>query len=255
MARKGKRAALIVGNTYKSCEGLSPVPACKTSAENVKKALERRGFVCRLAIDVSTDKYLEMVAKFTEDNKDCEAILLYFCGHGGNEAFNIKTEGKVILKDEKHSLLEFGGNRGTLWEGGDFVFGEDGQKVLKDQILNKFAQANNAVMTKILIHDCCRSESLQAMGESEEKPFHVEIMRTDEANLADVHYQNVFLLHSTLPYQVAWCEKVSSLATTKFSKHFCAQLQMSGGVDISGLDVAINAELVKNGTKQMVEMT
>ena len=103
----------------------------------------------------------------------------------------------------------------------------------------------------------------------------MEIMRSEEADQGNVHYKNVVILHSTLPHQVradiehvviypsqvAWCEEVGK-GPTKFSTHFCAQLQLNG-VNISAIDEAINAELEKDqkrkrdthGHVQMVEMT
>ena len=56
----------------------------------------------------------------------------------GNESFTIRTQGEALSED----FIQFEGNRGKLWEGGDFVIAEDGVHVFKDQILSSFAQVN-----------------------------------------------------------------------------------------------------------------
>ena len=58
------------------------------------------------------------------------------CVFIGNESFTIKSDGTSLSKE----LVQFTGNSGRLWEGGDFVMGEDGVKVFKDQVLNRFAK-------------------------------------------------------------------------------------------------------------------
>ena len=64
----------------------------------------------------------------------------------GNESFTIKTHGEALSED----LIQFEGNRGKLWEGGDFVIAEDGVHVFKDQILSSFAKASNYITTSLI---------------------------------------------------------------------------------------------------------
>ena len=77
-----KRAALIVGNTYQYSNNMELL-GCKTSAENVKDALETRGFDCQLKINIPADEIIRLVTEFTENKRDFEARLFYFSGHGG----------------------------------------------------------------------------------------------------------------------------------------------------------------------------
>ena len=77
-----KRAALIVGNTYQNSYNMELL-GCKTSAENVKKALEFRGFDCELKLNIPADEILRLVTEFTENKTDVDARLFNFSGHGG----------------------------------------------------------------------------------------------------------------------------------------------------------------------------
>ena len=51
----------------------------------MKQAFESRGIVCQLELDVSAQNLIKMVDEFTVNNKDCEARLFYFSGHGGSQ--------------------------------------------------------------------------------------------------------------------------------------------------------------------------
>lgn len=250
-----KRFALLVGNTYNAVGkcNLRKLQGCKKSAEDIQQALVVKGFSCELVSDVSSEELVKKVIEFTERTRNCGARLFYFSGHGGNESFQVQSGGKII----PNGRVEFTGNNGVLMEGGDYVFGEDGTKVFKDQILNKITFDNQKEIPKILIFDCCRGNSVQEMGSSGQNKFRLKIARREEAGQENVHYKNVFILHSTLPHQVAWCEAGSS----KFSTHFCEQLKEKD-VDVDRLDEKINTELEKDlstsqttsGHIQMVEI-
>ena len=60
-----KRAALIVGNTYQNSNQMELL-GCKTSAENVKKALESRGFDCQFKMNIPADEILSLVTEFNK---------------------------------------------------------------------------------------------------------------------------------------------------------------------------------------------
>ena len=84
----GKRAALIVGNTYRHGD-YKELPGCEPSAKNVKIALEKRGFHCQVEQDITADELKTKVTEFTGNTRDFEARLLYFSGHGGLFVYQI----------------------------------------------------------------------------------------------------------------------------------------------------------------------
>jgi len=244
----GKRSALIIANTYidNTCK-LGELPGCKTSGKDVKKKLEARGFETDIETNVSAKALDGTIDEFVKNNDQCEARLLYFCGHGGNEPFKIESDGEFLSKAK--DVVQFTGNSGHLEQGGEYVIANDGVKVFKDHILNRFTKDNKPDVHKILIFDCCRGKSDQEMGNSQCQTFQLKISKTEEADQVNVHYKNVILLHSTLPHQVAWVGQ-----STRFSKQFCSILAKAD-VNISGMDETINAELGKiPGHIQMVEL-
>ena len=55
-----------------------------------------------------------------------------------NESFSVYGGGKSISQN----LVGFVDNSGQLYEGGDYVLGQDGGKFFKDDILSRFAKVS-----------------------------------------------------------------------------------------------------------------
>ncbi|KPA08759.1 protein containing Sulphatase-modifying factor [Candidatus Magnetomorum sp. HK-1] len=74
--------ALVVGNSdYKN---FNKLPGAKQDAVEVSKALERKGFTVKLALNLSREKFNNLFTDFTVNrcNKEKSRILFYYAGHG-----------------------------------------------------------------------------------------------------------------------------------------------------------------------------
>ena len=81
-----KRLAFIVANTYKSSPNLNELPGTIRSADLVETALEKHGFQSVKHINrpfKDIQEALEVWKQESTKEEDPDALLFYFCGHGG----------------------------------------------------------------------------------------------------------------------------------------------------------------------------
>ena len=85
-----KRHAFLVANTYEN-GSLPALPGTTNSTEKIKDALFKHGFQSSMHINKDFEKMAKELAAWKEkaiQDVDLDALLVYFCGHGGR---NIKS--------------------------------------------------------------------------------------------------------------------------------------------------------------------
>ena len=81
-----KRLAFFVANTYKNSLNLKELPGTLRSADLAETALEKHGFQTVKHFNEpfkEVQKSLEVWKQESTQGKDPDALLFYFCGHGG----------------------------------------------------------------------------------------------------------------------------------------------------------------------------
>ena len=81
-----KRLAFFVANTYENSPNLKELPGTLRSADLVETALEKHGFQSVKHINrpfKDIQEALEVWKQESTKEEDPDALLFYFCGHGG----------------------------------------------------------------------------------------------------------------------------------------------------------------------------
>ena len=84
-----KRLAFFVVNTYENSANLKELPGTLRSANLVEIALENHGFETVMHINKPFSKIQEALEVWRQEStngEDPDALLFYFCGHGGRIA-------------------------------------------------------------------------------------------------------------------------------------------------------------------------
>ena len=84
-----KRLAFLVANTYENSPNLQKLPGTLRSADLVKTALKKHGFETIRHINrpfKQIQEALEVWRQESTKGEDPEALLFYFCGHGGENS-------------------------------------------------------------------------------------------------------------------------------------------------------------------------
>jgi len=139
-----QRLALVLGQSaYPSGEDLPPIPK---NVHDLSRALERRGFTVRDAIDQPPDAALKLIEDFARDVSkadDDALVLFYFSGHGIQvDAKNFLVGAGVNIKGETPAVVK----------GSIELFGNVIQNLPKD-----------AAGMRIAIIDACRTDVVGAL--------------------------------------------------------------------------------------------
>ena len=87
---KRPRLAFLVANTYENSKSQKKLPGTKKSMETVEPALKSHSFNTKLHINKPFDTVKKELQAWKHDalkDGSPEALLFYFCGHGGTACF------------------------------------------------------------------------------------------------------------------------------------------------------------------------
>jgi hypothetical protein len=153
-----KRLAFLVASTYQQTAELRSLPGTVRSAEMVREAIARHGFQSTLHIDRPFEEIREALVHWKGkalDGEEPDALLLYFCGHGGNRHFVIRVTDIIFVGhrpfetaavEEFDDTFVFDGPSGSIGVGGDVLFDNQNSTMFKNkvmQILCEVKQSSN----------------------------------------------------------------------------------------------------------------
>jgi len=253
-----KRLAFMVANTYKESKTLDPLSGTIDSVRNVKHAIEHYGFQAQFHSELPFEEVKTALKRWKEDamasGSNPDALLFYFCGHGGHSPFESNA-----VHEEYEDTLVFSGSVGNISVGGDVLIDSNGRKMFKDEIMQTICKETPVETHVILIFDCCRGrESIEMSTPFRPPPtFQLSVKPSRLGDLKNADLKNSYTFHATLPNQVAWCDEGEG---TKFSRFFTEGLRQNPPVYIGILDEFINCRLDEEegrrtrGHKQMVQL-
>merc|ERR1712130_401630 len=253
-----KRMAFMVANSYKESKTMNPLLGTIDSVHNVKAAIEQHGFQAQVHSDLPFEEVKRALKKWKDEalasGSNPDALLFYFCGHGGHSPFECSA-----AHEEYEDTLVFSGSVGNISVGGDVLIDNNGRKMFKDEIMQTICKGVPVETHVILIFDCCRGKESTEMSMPFKPPptFQLSVKPSRLGDLKNADLKNSYTFHATLPNQVAWCDKGEG---TKFSRFFTEGLGQKPPVYIGILDEYINRRLDEEngrqtrGHKQMVQL-
>ena len=149
-----KRLAFFVANTYENSPTLRELPGTLKSADLVETALEKHGFQAVRHIDrpfKEIQEALEVWRQESTQGSDPDALLFYFCGHGGKKIDEDNIDHPFCIPSD-HSPFEskgnedidngflFSGTSATITVGGDVIIDNNNERLFKDKIINTLCQ-------------------------------------------------------------------------------------------------------------------
>ena len=152
-----KRLAFFVANTYENSPNLRELPGTLKSADLVETALEKHGFQTVRHIDRPFKEIQEALKVWRQESTqgyDPDALLFYFCGHGGikidkyniDHPFCIPSDHSPFeskASQEFENVLLFSGPTSTITVGGDVIIDNTNKKLFKDKIIKTLCQVKN----------------------------------------------------------------------------------------------------------------
>ena len=156
----GLRAAFLVANTYQTTATLRTLGGTLRSADLVKEALQKYRFQPTEHIDKSFEQVQTELKAWKDKvlrHGDVEALLFYFCGHGGWRLLILICSSCIIAgqspfgsraEQEYEDTLKFPGAAGSVSVGGDVIIDNDNEKLFKDKLIATLCK----VRPKTILH-------------------------------------------------------------------------------------------------------
>ena len=143
----GLRAAFLVANTYETTATLKTLEGTLRSTDLVKEAVQKYRFQTTEHINKSFEEVQRELKAWKDKvlrHGDVDALLFYFCGHGGWRPLILISSSCIIpgqspfesrAEQDYEDTLKFPGAAGSVSVGGDVIIDNNNKKLFKDKII------------------------------------------------------------------------------------------------------------------------